>query len=306
MRIRTIKPEFFLHDGLFDLEHETSLPIRVAFVGLWCAADREGRFRWEPRRLGATIIPYDGVDFSRVLDALATRGFVVRYASDGIEFGCIPTFSRHQVVNNRETPSTIPPPPDLNEIAGLTRASRVDDACLTRHDLDKGEREGEGEGERERSSKLPPKPPHACAQESGRITASEWDPLQEHRELCSVRGVNCDIQLARFRERNVGQLDTDQGWSVRFRQWIGRARPESRVSEEAIASPTLEEWIDFARTISRAGPKGMQCPKELVVAGWNENQAKAWKFVADWKADCQAKISRWAANEVNIQRRNER
>lgn len=97
MRIRTIKPEFFLHDGLFDLEHETSLPIRVAFVGLWCAADREGRFRWEPRRLGATILPYDGVDFSRVLDALATRGFVVRYASDGSEFGCIPTFSRHQV-----------------------------------------------------------------------------------------------------------------------------------------------------------------------------------------------------------------
>ena len=50
MRIRTVKPEFFTHEGLFDAEKATKLPLRVAFVGLWCAADREGRFRWEPRR----------------------------------------------------------------------------------------------------------------------------------------------------------------------------------------------------------------------------------------------------------------
>ena len=69
MRIRTVKPEFFTHEGLFELEKETGLPIRVAFAGLWCAADREGRFKWEPRRLGVQILPYDQVDFSRVLDA---------------------------------------------------------------------------------------------------------------------------------------------------------------------------------------------------------------------------------------------
>jgi len=95
MRIRTIKPEFFTHEGLYELEVETKLPIRVAFAGLWCAADREGRFKWEPRRLGIHILPYDKCEFSRVLDALTTRGFVVRYASNGSVFGFIPTFPHH-------------------------------------------------------------------------------------------------------------------------------------------------------------------------------------------------------------------
>jgi hypothetical protein len=112
MRIRTVKPEFFLHDGLFEAEKEAGLPLRVAFIGLWCAADREGRFRWEPRRLGAAIMPYDGVDFSRVLDALATHGFLVRYACNDVGYGYIPSFGRHQFVNPREKPSQLPAPPE--------------------------------------------------------------------------------------------------------------------------------------------------------------------------------------------------
>jgi hypothetical protein len=58
MRIRTIKPEFFHHEGLFEAEAETKLPLRVAFAGLWCIADREGRFKWEPRRIGVQVL-YD-------------------------------------------------------------------------------------------------------------------------------------------------------------------------------------------------------------------------------------------------------
>lgn len=132
MRIRTIKPEFFLHEGLHELEQETGLPIRLAFIGLWCAADREGRFKWEPRRLGVSILPYDDVDFSRVLDALTTRGFLVHYASESREFGCIPSFHRHQVINNRERPSDLPALSESAEIehfdASGTREARVDHA----------------------------------------------------------------------------------------------------------------------------------------------------------------------------------
>ena len=107
-RIRTIKPEFFLHDGLYDLESETGLPIRISFVGLWCNADREGRFEWQPRRLGVAILPYDGVEFSLVLDALLTRGFLIKYASTtGKQYGCIPSFGSHQVINNKESKSKI-------------------------------------------------------------------------------------------------------------------------------------------------------------------------------------------------------
>jgi len=129
MRIRTIKPEFFNHEGIYDAEHETKLPLRLAFIGLWCAADREGRFKWEPRRLKTQIMPYDSCDFSRVLDALWTRGFILKYACESGDFGVIPTFSKHQVINNRERDSELPSPCDCNEIdACVTREPRVSHA----------------------------------------------------------------------------------------------------------------------------------------------------------------------------------
>lgn len=139
VRIRTIKPEFFLHSDLWELELEVQAPVRLAFVGLWCAADRRGRFKWRPRELKLQILPYDNCDFSRVLDALTTRGFLVRYASNGQEYGFIPSFERHQVVNNRERDSELPDPCDPTT---STRATRVPHACPTRHDLDQGEGKG--------------------------------------------------------------------------------------------------------------------------------------------------------------------
>jgi hypothetical protein len=145
MRIRTIKPEFFLHEGLFEAERAAKLPLRLAFAGLWCAADREGRFKWEPRRLGVQVLPYDNVDFSRVLDALATRGFIRKYASGTAEYGVIPSFTTHQVINNRERESELPEPPAMLQDQGLdacgTRDGRDEDGML---DLKSG-REGNKE-----------------------------------------------------------------------------------------------------------------------------------------------------------------
>jgi hypothetical protein len=138
MRIRTIKPEFFHHEGLFEAEAETKLPLRVAFAGLWCIADRQGRFKWEPRRIGVQVLPYDGVDFSRVLDALATRAFVLKYRVGDACFGWIPSFLKHQVINNRESESVLPDPEGNIEVtptnteefdASSTREPREDHAC---------------------------------------------------------------------------------------------------------------------------------------------------------------------------------
>jgi hypothetical protein len=144
-RIRTIKPDFFRHEALYEAERETGLPLRVAFAGLWTAADREGRFHWKPRQLKLDCLPYDEVDFSRVLDALATRGFIARYAIEGREFGFIPSWHQHQIINNREKASEIPDP---NEINRSTRSSREDDASSTPLSNFKGEGKGK-EGERE-------------------------------------------------------------------------------------------------------------------------------------------------------------
>jgi len=145
MRIRTIKPEFFNHEGIYDAEYETKLPLRLAFIGLWCAADREGRFKWEPRRLKTQIMPYDSCDFSRVLDALWTRDFILKYASDTGDFGVIPTFGKHQVINNRERDSELPDPCDCNEIdACATREERVSRAGKAEGKGREGNKEGKG------------------------------------------------------------------------------------------------------------------------------------------------------------------
>ncbi len=167
-RIRTIKPEFFRHEDLFAAERETGLPLRVAFAGLWTACDREGRFKWKPRQLKLDCLPHDELDFSRVLDALTTRGFVVKYAADGREFGAIPSWNEHQVINNREAASTIPEPTENNKV--LTRAPRVDDACLTPLVQVQGEgkgKEGKGKEDAEPTARIkavPETPPRTDAE----------------------------------------------------------------------------------------------------------------------------------------------
>ena len=136
MRIRTIKPTFFTHDGLFEAEKETGLPLRVAFAGIWCACDRKGRFKWEPRRIGVSVLPYDGVDFSRVLDALTTRGFLVKYRVNDVWYGAVPSWEKHQFVNPRETASEIP------DVSVRDDDGRVPDACPTREDASRKEGKG--------------------------------------------------------------------------------------------------------------------------------------------------------------------
>lgn len=159
-RIRTVKPELFRHEGLFEAEQESGLPLRLAFIGLFTICDRDGVFRWQPRQIKLDVMPYDNHDFSRVLDALTTRGFICHYACGTDEYGSIPTFSKHQVVNNRERPSIYPSLEEADRVFGdepnetndlTTRDPRVNDASATRHGNVQGEREGKGrEGEQER------------------------------------------------------------------------------------------------------------------------------------------------------------
>jgi hypothetical protein len=135
-RIRSIKPDVLKDEDLWDLEAQTGLPIYRAFTGLWMFADREGRFEWRPRVLKTDILPYWDGDFSRVLDALTTRGFVVKYACGTREFGWVPNLKKHQIFNNREADSDLPDPegPESKIVSitiESTRDPRVDDACPT-------------------------------------------------------------------------------------------------------------------------------------------------------------------------------
>jgi hypothetical protein len=142
-RIRTVKPELFKHEDLYDLEKESGLPVRIAFVGLFTCCDREGRFKWRPRTLKLDVLPHDELDFSRVLDALWSRGLIAKYAINGEEYGLIPTFNKHQVINNKESASEIPAPTENSFISMTsTRDQRVTNAISTPLFLDQGDGKG--------------------------------------------------------------------------------------------------------------------------------------------------------------------
>lgn len=104
VRIRTIKPEFFLDEELAALP-----PLaRLLFVSLWLQADREGRLEDRPAKIKAQALPYDGVDVSDLLGQLATSGFVTRYQAKGRDLIQINTFGKHQRPHPKEPASALP------------------------------------------------------------------------------------------------------------------------------------------------------------------------------------------------------
>lgn len=112
-RIRTVKPELFRHEELYQLEIETGLPIRLAWIGLFTIADREGRFKWRAREIKLDIMPYDSdIDFEHILEALEASAMISKYSSGGDDFGVITSFKKHQVINARESQSRLPIPPE--------------------------------------------------------------------------------------------------------------------------------------------------------------------------------------------------
>ncbi len=103
-RIRTIKPEFFTSEDIVSM----SPLARLFYVSLWCEADREGRFEWKPKTFKLRYLPGDICDMDTLSSELIDAGLIVLYQVEGKTFAEIPTFTKHQVINNRESGSQIP------------------------------------------------------------------------------------------------------------------------------------------------------------------------------------------------------
>lgn len=111
-KIRSVKPEFFRHFDLYTAEKKYGLPLRLSFAGLWTCADREGRFKWQPKQLKLDVLPYDeDVDFDKVMEALLIEGYLAQYTVDNKQYGWIISFAEHQRVRSDEAQSTLPAPP---------------------------------------------------------------------------------------------------------------------------------------------------------------------------------------------------
>ena len=116
-RIRTIKPEFFTSEDIVAL----SPLARLLYIALWCEADKEGRLHWKPRTFKMRYLPGDDCDIHALCAELAGAAVVVLYG-DGHAY--IPSFSKHQHINPRESASDIPAPQGVSD-AGPKKVGKL-------------------------------------------------------------------------------------------------------------------------------------------------------------------------------------
>lgn len=118
-RSRNIKPGFFLNEDLAECD-----PLaRILFCGLWCLADCEGRLEDRPKRIKASVLPYDETDTDALLDQLQQAHCVERYEVEGQRYIWVSGFAKHQNPHKRERDngSEIPPFPGQGRDKAGTR-----------------------------------------------------------------------------------------------------------------------------------------------------------------------------------------
>jgi hypothetical protein len=142
MRIRALKPGFFLNERLADL----SPWHRLLFAGLWTVADRDGRLEDRPRKIKAQIFPYDDVDVEPMLADLARAHFIVRYRIEDLCLIAIPSWRAHQFPRPDEKPSVLPAYEPRTERTSVEHAadSIVADSSLSSRDVDTPQQMGSG------------------------------------------------------------------------------------------------------------------------------------------------------------------
>lgn len=225
-RIRTIKPEFFSSSDIVSL---TPLS-RLFYIALWCEADREGRLVWNTKTLKIRYFPSDKCDIDAMGSELINSGLLVIYSNDGREYAEIPSFSRHQVINNRESSSIYP--------------SRDCDASSTRESGAQGEgKEGrEGKG-REGASKREQKNETMIRDDfciSDNVMA--WAVDHGHDQL--------DVHLANF-------IDSCKAKGYKYRDW-----------DAAFRNAISKNWAKVARSanVTMLKPRSEMTHEEICAA----------------------------------------
>lgn len=102
-RIRTIKPEFFRHEAIQDLEAANIGDCcMLVFEGLWTQCDNQGIFPYKPRQLKLDILPFLNFDMKKTLELLENAGFLYKYSINEKQYGIIPSLPEHQRFNGKE------------------------------------------------------------------------------------------------------------------------------------------------------------------------------------------------------------
>jgi hypothetical protein len=142
MRIRTIKPDFYKHEGIASLAPLT----RILFIGLWGLADCEGRLKDRYNRIKLDVLPYDDYDADAGLSELARAGFIVRYKAGGDSLIQVVNFTKHQSLAGKEAKAESAfPAPSKGDVEASGKVPGNVKAASDRRGSD-GEAPGKGQG----------------------------------------------------------------------------------------------------------------------------------------------------------------
>lgn len=243
-RIRTIKPEFFTNAKVLKL---TPLA-RLFYVSLWCEADRLGRLKWDAETLKYRYLPKDDVEVEDLGAELVKAKLIRLYAINGDTYADIPGFIEHQVINNRESESSIPP--------------YSDDACVTRESGDTDAAYGkEGRKGKEGTTPIVPKGtvypqdfesfwtlyPHKVGKDAA---LNAWKKRQKLGDLPSLPLLT--EAIGRYIDTKPIERDycNPSTW-INQGRWLDQFATTAPTPTVTLPSKTEEEWRSALRRFKR-------------------------------------------------------
>ncbi len=206
-RIRTIKPEFFTSEDIVGM----SAYARLLYIAMWCEADKEGRLAWKPKTFKMRYLPADAISIDELCNEIVSAGLVVLYG-DGLAY--IPSFTKHQHINPRETASSLPDPH-----ASTTRQPRVTNAPVTVDTSDsdtQGGREGKGKVSTRDASSTP-----------DGVSDSVWQDFQKLRTKLKApitptafAGIKREASKAGLSLNDALQMCCERSWRGFEAEWV--------------------------------------------------------------------------------------
>jgi len=230
MRARSLKPAIFKNELLAVADPS----YMVTFIGLWCAADREGRLEDRPARLHFEINPGRAVeDTVQALAWLAEKEFIQRYQVDGADYIAIPTFVKHQKPHPNEKPSTLPEPPLRTKVEsacnqGTKRLALNPESGLLNHDSPFTETTVSERGKPRTTDK------------SAKRLPDDFKLTKERRAVAEAERLPADRTFAKFVDywRSAsGARARKLDWDATWRNWCRTEADRARSTPAGVAGP---------------------------------------------------------------------
>ena len=266
-RIRNIKPTFFRHEVLQDLEAANpGAHTMLVYIGLWTQCDAAGIFPWKPRQLKLDILPFLDFSIEGTLAILADAGFLQRYTADGAEWGYIPTFAGHQRITGKEATEGEKYPKPGNSAPGNNRETTGKQPVAQERSTGKDIRKGELEYNAHAHEDFPENKKNEPAEES--LAAA---PDRDFDNTPLGHFAECYKQICAWGETDAGHAEI-----VQWKRITGY--------RDSLHGPTTDELAKFVSY--HLGAKSTETNRRQFIAeplayfrdrfpGWLTN-AKSW------------------------------